>query len=313
MAPKDIQDCGKCKDKLPKNGDHAVCSTCANGFHFEVCCGLKKKTWTTMGPSAQAAWVCTECRKKRKNSVDEDENEEDFEVSGMGVQKSILAKVNSLLDMKTKIESIESSMSLMAEVYDKMLKEVSELRHENKALREELECVKASEKDTKTLANRLAYELAELDQYGRRVNLEIHGVKVLGDLQKEDTKTVLQGIAEDIGVVYEQEKIHQAHRLQPRQDGKPPAIIVQFHSKDTRDTWLVKGSRARLERDGRKIFFNENLCQQYRLLFREAKLKASTYQYKFVWFRGGKILVKKGEDSRNVIVVRCREDLNKIK
>lgn len=117
---------------------------------------------------------------------------------------------------------------------------------------------------------------------------------------------------QEIGVEDMKGEIHQAHRLQPRQDNKPPVNIVQFYSKPTRDTWLAKGRSKRLIKEGNKIYFNENLCQQYRHLLREAKLKASMFKYDFVWFKGGRILVKKDAESRNVLVVKCKEDLNKL-
>lgn len=238
---------------------------------------------------------------------------EDDESTSLGVQRTILAKVNSLLEMKAKIDSIENSMSFLTEKYDEVLKEVSQLRTENLKLRKELQDVKTSEESTQTQVNNLTSEIAELNQYGRRMNLEIQGLPVEGDLQSENMKSVLEKVAQDIGVRFEPELIHQAHRLQPRNNGRPPTVIVQFHSKETRDRWIQRGRSAKLNRNNNKVFFNENLCPQYRQLLREAKARANAHKYLFVWFSGGQIRVKKDENTKNVIVVKNMGDLNKIR
>lgn len=318
MAPKNLVDCGFCKEKLPKNGDFAVCSLCCNGLHLEAdCSGLKKTSWKAMGATNQGGWVCPHCRKQRKGSSNLGNEDDVFETAegstSLELQRTILSKVNSLMEMKEKIDSIETAMKFFSEKYDNILTEVAELRNENQGLKKEIQTLKASEVSIAVRANELTSELAELDQYGRRLNLEIQGLPVEGEPKSEDMGKVLEGVANDIGMVFNPSDVHQAHRLQPRKNGKPPTIIVQFHSKTVRDSWLQKGKRAKLTRENYKVFFNENICPKYRMLFNEAKIRAKTYEYSFVWFSGGRILVKKDEQSRNVLVIRDMDDLNKIK
>lgn len=319
MAAKVQENCGSCNDKLPKTGDYATCSSCESRLHLETC-SVKRITWNNMGTSKQAAWVCISCRRNKKGSsasqAEEDESEltsnavdDDIEVSSLGVQRAILTKVNALMDMKGKLDSIENSMKFLAEKYDSLLEEVVNLRAENKELKKEMEDLKRKEGSTWELADKLSVEVAELDQYGRRFNLEIHGLKVEGDPRNEKLEDVLKKVARDIRVEYDNGYIHQAHRLQPRRDGKPPTVIVQFFSKVTRDLWLQHGRKAKIG----NVFFNENLCPQYRLLLKEAKIRAKTHSYSFVWFRGGRILVKRRENDNNVIVIKTWGDLNKIK
>lgn len=116
--------CGNssCKEKLPKTGDYALCSQCNKGLHLDTCSGLKRRTWASMGTSAQSAWTCASCRKERKNSSsrtpDPEDPDEDTEVSSLGVQRVILGKVNALMDIKVKIDSIDASMKFLADKYD---------------------------------------------------------------------------------------------------------------------------------------------------------------------------------------------------
>lgn len=314
-----LEICGSCNEKLPKTGEFATCSGCSNGLHFDTC-SVKKATWVNMGVPKQSVWICTNCRRNKKGSVTQyvdsgDESnqttsqEEQSEVSSLEVQRAILSKVNSLMDMKVKLDSIETSMKFLAEKYDALLTEVSNLREENKQLKSQLDAIQTQEASSKNNIEKLSNEVAELDQYGRRLNLEIHGIEIIGDPKKEDMLQVMEKLADDIKVHFNPSDVHQVHRLQSRRDGKPPTVIVQFYSKDKRDIWLNKGKNARLN----KIFFNENLSPHYRLLLKEAKLRAKTYNYSFVWFRGGRVLVRRNENDRQVIVIKNACDLNKIK
>lgn len=317
MGSKANDICGNCSDKLPKSGDHALCVSCKYGFHLDKC-SIKKHTWVSMGINKQASWLCANCRKNKKSTnsqVEEEDNvfdpsqEEDLEVSSLGIQRSILAKVNSLMGMKDKLDSIENSMKFMSDKYEEILNEVVQLRAENKAMKAEINSLKDREKSHKETTTQLSTDLADLDQYGRRFNLEIQGVKIVGDPRQEVISEVLEKIANDIDVEFKPSEIHQAHRLQARRDGKPPTIIIQYFSKTTRDLWLQHGRKSKLS----NIYFNENLSPYYRQLLRETKLRAKTHQYRFVWFSGGRILVKKSETSNDVLLIKTYEDLSKIK
>ncbi|KAG8253203.1 hypothetical protein J6590_040862 [Homalodisca vitripennis] len=224
MGSKAPENRGICEEKLPKAGDYALCSSCGNGLHLDTC-SIKKKTWNNIS-------VATKQKKGSTSQLDDEENiltsnsDNTFEVSSLGVQRAILAKVNSLVDMRANVDSIEESMKFIADKYDSLLAEVMGLRKENGELRARVEVLEKKEKSSKEVISNLSSDLADLDQYGRRLNLEIHGLKVVGDPREENLSNVLEKLSNDIGIDYKPEGIHQAHRLQPRRDGKPPTIIV---------------------------------------------------------------------------------------
>ncbi|XP_046666466.1 uncharacterized protein LOC124358216 [Homalodisca vitripennis] len=203
----------------------------------------------------------------------------------------------------------------MSEKYDIIIEEIKALREENRVTKRELSEVKKrlvrSEDDVKSLTERLN----DLDQYGRRVNLEIQGVPVRGEkLEDEKTEDVVRDLAGEINVPYVPEQIHKLHRLQRRNDDRPPAIMIQFMTSTARDTWLLAGKKARLsdKSSGQKIYFNENLTYFFKGLLKEAKSRARIHNHRFVWFKNGKIMVKKNEEDRNIIVIKTLDDINKI-
>lgn len=317
MGSKAQENCGSCIEKLPKNGDYATCCICSNGYHLDKC-SIKKQTWTSMGINKQSLWSCTTCRRTKKGSQsqaeEEDISERDSnlensdEVSNATMMKSILNKVNGLYEMRNQLDSIESAVKFFSEKYDTLMQEIIQLRKDNKDMKAEIESLKAKERTHKETVDKLSSDVADLDQYGRRMNLEIQGVKVEGDMKQENIENVLKNIAKDIGIDFSPSDIHQAHRLQARRDGRAPTIIIQFFSKTSRDLWLSAGRRAKIS----NVYFNENLGSYNRLLLREAKLRAKTHDFRFVWFRGGRVLVKKGENS-DLLIIKTIEDLKKIK
>lgn len=71
----------------------------------------------------------------------------------------------------------------------------------------------------------------------------MHGVKTIvdGNTGKEDLNLILENLVLIIQLDCNVTEIHQAHCLQPSRGGKPPMVLVQLHSKTTRDQCLEKG------------------------------------------------------------------------
>lgn len=199
----------------------------------------------------------------------------------------------------------------LANKYYAPLTEVTGLRDENKELEKEVQAFKAKESAMRRSVNVLSEELLELNEYDQRMNLQIHGVKVIVDenTDKLDSNFVLENLAHYTQVEFNITEIHQAHHLQPRRDGKLPTILFQFHLKTARDQWLEKGRNKKLT----DILFGENLRSQYRQLFRDVKSRCQTYNYKCFWVKGGGQMVRKNDSENNVIVIKSYDDLMKVK
>jgi len=298
--------CGKCDKELPKDGEHAICRLCKLGFHFDEC-SMKKSSWKGLGDARRATWLCYSCRiKEKSSSVSQDDEFTPQDVSG---------KLDKLMQLIPSVQGIQASLDFLQAQYDDILKEVKELRKENKVLKEEQGALKKKMKDSEETITLLTTRLNDLDQYGRRVNLEIHGVFLQGSaLEPEKIEEVVKDLGQKIGLPFVPEDVHKMHRMQKRSDGKPPAILIQFMSCVKRDAWLLAGKKAKLtdRPTGRKIFFNENLTAYNRALLKDTKMRATAHHYSFVWFQSGKILVKKDENTKNIIVIKSYGDLNKI-
>ncbi|XP_046687722.1 uncharacterized protein LOC124373396 [Homalodisca vitripennis] len=268
---------------------------------------MKAQSWKSLGKAGQGKWSCVSCRSKERTSSQTQEDEI--------LSHEVTTKIDSLLALIPAVNQIKDTLEFLSGRYDDILSEIKLLRQENKDLKVELKEVKAKQQVSDATVKDLLSRVNEMEQYGRRVNLEIHGVPVRGPkVEEEDTYEVVKELGKTINVPFVPEEIHRLHRLQKRKDGNPPAIMVQFFSSQVRDKWLQAGKKSRLsDRDtGKQVFFNENLSLYYKNLLRDTKARAKIYNYKYVWFKNGKVFVKRGEGSENVIVIRSLDDIKKI-
>ena len=75
-------------------------------------------------------------------------------------------------------------------------------------------------------------ELDNLEQYGRRENLEFHGVPVQ---QNENTNKIVQNLLKRINLEITENEISTSHRLHSTKENIPPPIIVRFSKRDIRN------------------------------------------------------------------------------
>lgn len=216
-----------------------------------------------------------------------------------------------------KISDFESKMTDL----DKKLRELDSVKAENIALRSSLGEVMA--------------RVEQLEQYSRRNNVIISGVP---ESASESLTDVVGLIGDAVGSPVSSGDIDAVHRLPARgnsnldssqsKDRKPKNIVVRFLSRMIRDRFL--GAAKMKQRVGSGgvgasgalrgitvtslgggIYVNEHLTAENAKLLREVKLVAAEKQYKFVWFKGDVIRVRKSERS-HVVIIRSPRDLQKL-
>ena len=89
----------------------------------------------------------------------------------------------------------------------------------------ELSHVKCENEKLKQAFNLNIYKIDELEQYGRRENLRIHGVPE-SNSKADDGEWVLFIIAEELDIDFNERDIQRAHRL-----GKKPKLTSNVNSQ----------------------------------------------------------------------------------
>lgn len=95
----------------------------------------------------------------------------------------------------------------------------------------------------------------------------------------------------------------------------PRPVVVKLVRRSTREL-LLKAAKTRkdlttadiIAGTSKAIYINERLTKQTRLLFREARMRAKQYKYKFCWTSNGTILIRQ-EDKKPSIKIQSEDDL----
>ncbi|XP_063959079.1 uncharacterized protein LOC129254761 isoform X2 [Lytechinus pictus] len=176
----------------------------------------------------------------------------------------------------------------------------------------ELHDVKSKVEASADKVNELSNRLDHIEQYSRRNNIRILGVKVTPE---EDTDAVVVDVAKRIGVQMNAVDIDRSHRLPSRQtsrdelhsSSKSPAIIVKFTSFKSKQQMMKH--RRRLKGSG--VVVVEDLTKK------NADLLTQTSRHPKVtssWTSDGRVfaIVKNEGGKLDRQLIRRQSDLNKL-
>ena len=221
--------------------------------------------------------------------------------------KKIEVKYNEQIDaLKLEIQEVKSSQEFICANYDNLKKNYDSLCKENVRQAEEIKQLRSSSEDLEKQTEIEASKRDQLEQYGRRQNLEFHGVP---EKEDENPTDVVIKLCKSIGANIERKDVSIAHRLPKKKNAeKPPAIIAKFISTEVRNLIYKKRVQAKnlsqqdLPIAGMsKLYINENLTQaRMRLLWKTKQAVKDIYQ--FVWTRNGNIYVRRNSESEAIAI-----------
>ena len=166
-------------------------------------------------------------------------------------------------DLKSELAEVKNSQEFISRQYDQLKIEYSLLLITNKKQETEIKNLKSTAIELSSQGEKEAAKLDDLEQYGRRQNLEIVGIPVQKD---ENTNAIVQEVAKLLKVTITASDISTSHRLQTKNELKPPPFIVRFVSRDIRNKLFSNRRNARnadfsnFSVNGvESIFINENL------------------------------------------------------
>lgn len=318
--------CGGCGQKVGRNSGGVQCESCAVWFHGK-CADIPKGTAAAFsGPGA--FWKCKLCRspESRRRSA--------LLLPPSTVSSESLPHVATLDSVMDAIRELRADMKLMNCKHNDVVESIqfcsskvsdfegvlNELHKQFKLV----EKVTAENVSLKKQMGELTARVSELEQYSRRSNLELQGVP---QKNGEDLVKIVHTIGDSLGVALSPSDLDAIHRV-PHGPGRAPnsnpkAIVMRFCSRMVRDRFLAaarlkrrsapKGSGPGLAVDGVStcFFINEHLTQANKILLGNTKRMAKERSYKYVWSRDCKIFVRKGDDSRPILI-RCSDDIDKL-
>ena len=174
---------------------------------------------------------------------------------------SISDHTNKITAADVKVASLEKKVVELSETLEKTSKEVGELQ----------------------------YLHDDLEQYGRRLNLRVSGLKATNEPgTPEDTdKAIIHLCRDQLGVQIQLSDIQRSHRVGPK-EASNRAIIFRFVSYRVRTSVLK--ARSKLKNTG--IFVNEDLTKRRNRLAYLARQLKKNNKIVDTWTYDGKVFVK---------------------
>lgn len=311
--------CLHCKSLIDEADGFLECNECNFKYHLGTCAGVTETSLRGKKPGFIETWKCQTCKgaKVRTRSTLEDKPTKDdtpdvqqqlTQIMGMlKVLAPLKQQVDELVTMKQTVMDIEKSVQTMSDNYDEVLKKMKEHDSEIKVLRKRVNELEKERKTDETA--QLKKEINRLEQYGRKNNLEVHG---LAETLNENLLEKLNEIADQIQVPrLTTDNVEAVHRI-PTKATKTPMVIVRFINRNDRNAWIQNKQKLRRGTDADNVYLQENLTATNRKLFFDARTKAKHLGYKFVWHKEGCSYVRK-QEGEPTIRIEDESDLVKIK
>ncbi|CAN7945795.1 unnamed protein product [Ixodes pacificus] len=311
--------CFHCKGQIDDDDGVLECSECRFRYHIGTCAGVTEKSLRGKKPGFKEIWKCKTClsaRARTRSTLEDGQSKDESpdvqqqltRIMGMlTILAPLKQQVDELVGMKQTVMDIEKSVQAMSDNYDEVLRKMKEHDSEIKELRKKVNQLEQERKTDET--NQLKKELNKLEQYGRRNNLEVHG---LVETINENLLEKLNKIADQIEVPpLTKDSVEAIHRVLARTK-KTSTVIVRFVNRNERNAWLQNKQKLRSEADDGNVYLQENMTASNRQLFYDVRTKAKHLSYKFIWHKEGCSYVRKQEGAPTNRIEH-EGDLEKIK
>lgn len=175
--------------------------------------------------------------------------------------------------------------------------------------------VESTIKEIQPSVQDLEDRINDLEQQLRDTNLEFHGIT---EHNSENLNTVVLQAASTVSHQLSEADIVHCTRVAKlkRESNKPRTVVLKLSSRRLRDEFFSAISRFNKSNPTNKlntsllglpggrspVFVSEHLSPFNKQLHAATRIKCKELQYKFVWVRNGRILVRKNESSRPIVV-----------
>ena len=210
-----------------------------------------------------------------------------------------------------KFKAVEESQQFISNEYEKQKNINNNIINSNTALKKENEILKSQISENILDLKNESIQRNSLEQYGRRIMLEIKGIP---RTDTENCNVIVENLSRALkvnqNVLYD---IDVVHRLSNKANS---GIIVKFNNRKSRDIFF--NAKKNLKdinlldlgyTETGKIFINESLTPYNKYLFKEVRQRCHSMNYKYFWTRNGTIFVKK--DDNNMAKKIIHEDNTK--
>lgn len=201
----------------------------------------------------------------------------------------------------------------------KSLNFLSNFQDEQRVLNENLiERISKLESENSALRNKSCeteFKIAQMEQQARDCNLEIQCVP---EHRSENLQALILQLAKVMNFDLGSSDIVNFHRVAKMnsESKRPRNIVVKLSSPIKRDNFLaavkiynknhgndkLNTSHLGLAGNKQQIYISEHLSPNNKRLHAATRLAAQEKKYKYVWVRGGRIFVRRNDESPSVLI-----------
>uniref|UniRef100_A0A8D8Z569 FP protein C-terminal domain-containing protein n=1 Tax=Cacopsylla melanoneura TaxID=428564 RepID=A0A8D8Z569_9HEMI len=235
----------------------------------------------------------------KRKSQEKNASDDDVTVIEQDKKGNTSDRTSLLVDMSNKLSSMEKKMNQMLNVVNTQNKKITKLEGEVKELRVENQKLQEELKSCKEITDELA-------QRSRMNNIIINGIR---QEKNEDIYKVVEGIGLKLGIADPLKDVQVAHRVGTTREDKVKPIVVRLPNTSTRDKWTSAFRKKQFYKE--KWYVNEHLTKRNQSLLSKSKDFKKANNFKFVWVKDCKVLIRKDEKAR-IYAIRCEQDLERI-
>ncbi|VVC34037.1 Baculovirus FP protein,UDP-glucuronosyl/UDP-glucosyltransferase [Cinara cedri] len=209
--------------------------------------------------------------------------------------------------LDAKMEDILNSVSFMSKQFDDFNKKLESSLIEMKLLRNDNEKIKLENLRLSNEILEIKQKLDSFEQHNLGNRVEIKGVP---KSPNENCIAIVQQIAKKLNITI---TTTEASRLSISNNSYP-IIIAKLETAEMRKNLIRSSKTIKLNANmlsgnwstDNKIFINERLTKDKRILFANTRSTAKEKNYKFVWITNSDILIRKDENSK-IIRIKSEE------
>ncbi|XP_014357538.2 uncharacterized protein LOC106710075 [Papilio machaon] len=324
--------CTRCKLEFREG---AQCSSCQGHFDFP-CAGITENGYRKLGDRLNT-WRCATCKVAGSSSprsgsskapfpVDLEKVMEDLKCLRIQLAplpsmietvkliqtdlKSLKADIADLKLLKSDIADVKASMDFVQYSVDTLTGKVSALDKEVQELKkskDDISILKQQVSDLRTIAR-------EQDQRARMNNMEIKGVPMTNS---ENLFSLVTKIGNLIQCPITKDQINYITRVPSRGNNTIKSIVVSVHNRYQKDDFVAAARKLTITaadlglQGGTRIFINDHLTVDNKILLNKAKALAKEKNFAFTWVKGSKIFMRRNPTSP-IIAIKTEADLKKL-
>jgi polyhydroxyalkanoate synthesis regulator phasin len=308
-----MSNCQVCLLAFKKNQLKITCNDCKKQFHGK-CVNLSAADIAYITEEQQSVWRCDPCGKSRRQSLRLEATADEGKLTLEDIvktlreirdeQKKTVRDFNeSYGSLHDKLEENAVTLNQGMSSIENFVKVIEELKSENSFL--------------KSKVSNLEKRIDDLEQYSRRNCIELQGIPEKKD---ESVLDLVKNVGKALNFEITEDMVDACHRIgKPENATRPRGIIVKFVRRTDKEKLINK--RREKKRDfsirhiglpeDKPIFINESLSPARRRLFAMAREQKKKQGVKYLWLRGGSILMR-ATDGSPVIEIQSVEDLEKL-